>query len=231
MSSRTTKNPQLISPKALRQSIGWMGVLLPAALILGNSVLRHCDSLQNSISHYFYTVTGSWLVGMLCAVAMFLISYKGYDKRDNITSSIAGFSAVLIAFFPTNMAKNVPVEIERNECLLFSLKENAIRNVVHYVSAGIFFLSLAYMSYFLFTKTGSEPMTKNKMIRNRTFTTCGIVILAAILLIAIYGIFGDQLSSIDKYKPVFWLEWIALMAFGLSWLIKGEIILKEDKIE
>ncbi|MDQ3846827.1 MAG: hypothetical protein M3342_22860 [Bacteroidota bacterium] len=230
MASPATKSPQLISPQTLRKAIGWLGVLLPAAMIIGNSLFRQCDLLQSSISHYYYTVTGHWLVGILCAVAMFLVSYKGYTREDNIATSIAGFSAVLIAFFPTNIENNVPVEIAMNRCVLFTLPENNIRNVIHYASAGLFFLTLAYISYFLFTKTDKEK-TKEKIIRNRIFKTCAIIIVVSILLIALYGIFEEKLNGLKKYKPVFWLEWIALMAFGLSWLVKGEIVLKDYSLE
>lgn len=32
------------------------------------------------------------------------------------------------------------------------------------------------------------------------------------------------------YKPVFWLEWGALTAFGISWLVKGGLFLKDKPI-
>ncbi len=85
---------------------------------------------------------------------------------DNIGSSVSGFAAVFISFFPTNMREEVPVTIVNDGCLLFSLPENGIRNTVHYVSSGIFFCALAYMSIFLFTKSRGEK-TKEKKIRNK----------------------------------------------------------------
>src|SRR5687767_1917242 len=111
MKITATRAPQLISPKTLRQAIGWLGILLPLAMVAGNSLLSSCHELQNSISHYYYTITGYWLVGNLCAVAMFLVAYKGYSLRDNIAATIAGFSAVLIALFPTNAVQHVPAEL------------------------------------------------------------------------------------------------------------------------
>ena len=45
--------------------------------------------------------------------------------------------------------------------------------------------------------------------------------------IAAYAIFGQHLHSLDKYRPIFWLEWGALLSFGTSWLIKGELVLKD----
>lgn len=224
----TTKHPRLVHPQTLRQAIGWLGILLPAAMIFGNKIIYQCSTLQSSISHYYYTVTGHWLVGILCAVAMFLISYKGYNRVDNITSSVAGFAAIAIAFFPTNAETMVPEKIIMNDCILFSLSENNLRNAIHYASAGLFFVSLAYMSVFLFTKS-SGTKTREKIIRNKLYITCGIIILLSIVLIGLYGIFGKE-SSLKNYKPVFWLEWMALLAFGISWLVKGEIVLKDDSL-
>lgn len=36
-------------------------------------------------------------------------------------------------------------------------------------------------------------------------------------------------SSIKELNPVFWLETIALFSFGISWIVKGESFLKDDK--
>jgi hypothetical protein len=221
-----TKTARLISPKTLRQIVGWLGILLPLAMVTGNHLFSNCNELQNSISHYYYTITGSWLTGNLCAVAMFLVAYKGYSLHDNIAATIAGFCAVLIALFPTNAVQHVPAEIEKNSCLLFTLPEHALRNSIHYASSGLFFVTLAYISIALFRK-GEVEKSANKIIRNRIFLTCGIVILLALLLIVLYGIFEDRLPRLDHLKPVFWLEWLALLAFGISWLVKGEIVLQD----
>ncbi len=120
----TKKDPILIPQQVVKQAIGWFGILLPAALLMGNFALSACPTVQSSISHYYYTITGHWLVGILCAVAMFLISYKGYNQLDNIISSTAGFAALFIALCPTSMMKNVPAAIVDDSCLLFSLNEH-----------------------------------------------------------------------------------------------------------
>jgi hypothetical protein len=84
---------------------------------------------------------------------------------------------------------------------------------------------LACISLFLFTKSKGRK-TKQKIIRNRIYRIAGIIILVSISLIAVYH-FGDYGTTNTNLKPIFWLETIALFAFGSSWLIKGEIILKD----
>ena len=218
------EDPRLISFNTLRKAIGWLGILLPATIITGNLIFSNCHKVQDSISHYYYTVTGNVFVGTLCAVALFLISYKGYpgDNKDNILTTLAGLFALGIAFFPTNNNST-------DSCAILQLPDNDTRRIVHYVCATIFFILLAFISFFFFTKSKGVK-TERKILRNKIYRTCAIVIIVCVLLIALYGIFGRQLVSLIKYKPIFWLEWVALLAFGTSWLVKGEMLLKDEPL-
>ena len=215
------EDPRLISFNTLRKAVGWLGILLPAAILTGNLIFSNCHHIQDSISHYYFTATGSLFVGTLCAVALFLISYKGYpdDKKDNILTTLAGLFALGIAFFPTNNNSN-------NSCAIVALPDGDIRRIVHYVCATLFFILLAGISFFLFTKSKGE-VTEMKLMRNKLYKTCGVLIIIFVAGIALYGIFAKHLHQLDKYKPIFWLEWMALLAFGISWLVKGELVLKD----
>lgn len=215
----TTKDPRLISYLTLRKAIGWLGISLPAVMVMGNYLFNNCKFLLETVSHYYYSVTGNLFVGILCAVGLFLFTYKGYNKIDHAFTSLAGLFAVLIALFSTN-------PLSENNCALFTLSVSQLRNTVHYISAALFFITLAGISLFLFTKSKGIK-TKEKILRNMVYRTCGIVILTAIALIGLYHIFEEQLEGLWIYKPVFWLEWIALFAFGTSWLVKGELVLKD----
>lgn len=221
-------DPRLISYQTLRKTIGWLGILLPAAMIAGNAVFGHCYTIQSSVSHYYYTLTGNLFTGILCAVALFLIAYKGYNRLDQWASSLAGGFALLIALFPTDMETLAAAGTDKASCVIFQLPANALRNAVHYGSAGLFFLTLAFISWFLFTKGDVHP-TAEKQARNRIYRICGVVILTCVLLIGAYGLWGEREDRISRLKPVFFLEWIALLAFGTSWLTKGELFLKDSR--
>ena len=41
----------------------------------------------------------------------------------------------------------------------------------------------------------------------------------------------EKYPELQHLDPVFWLESIALWAFGISWITKGELILKDDKTD
>ncbi|OYZ01865.1 MAG: hypothetical protein B7Y37_04520 [Sphingobacteriia bacterium 28-36-52] len=215
-------DPRLISIKTQVQSIGWLSVLLPVAMPAGNYFLAGCGFIQESVSDYYYTITGDLLVGLLCAVALFLISYKGYpgERLDNFLSSLAGILALGVAFFPTN-------ETSADSCAIIHLPLNDLRNNLHNVFSAALFLVLSSISLFMFTKSKGAVMTKQKKMRNRVYRICGVLMLICIVVLAFYTNVRDNMLWLKQYKPVFWLESMALLAFGISWLVKGGLFLKD----
>ena len=186
---------------ALRKAVGWIGILLPFTLMLGVFLIFKGEIVQESISYYYHTGMRNVLVGGLCAVALFLFFYSGYNKWDNWAGNVAGFFAIGVAWFPTTKAG--PLDLT---------------GIIHLACASIFFLTLAAFSLFLFTKKASNP-TARKLARNRVYIACGLIMIACLIAIAIYFLFIHEENS--KSSFVFWAETLALIAFGVSWLTKG----------
>ena len=69
-------------------------------------------------------------------------------------------------------------------------------------------------------------MTGRKKIRNTVYYVCGFIMLGCVLGIGLYFLVLES-ERTEDWNLVFWCETIALMAFGVSWLVKGEIILKD----
>ena len=215
--------PMIISYMTLRQAVGWLGILLPFVLLTGNYLINRftdfetgCNLFKNSISHYYYTRMGEVFVGTLCAVAFFLFCYKGHEKIDSRLSNLAGFFALGIVIFPTSAVLPIP-------CNLRSYISGSITGSIHFSMATLFFLTLAYMSYAVFTKNKGN-MTPQKIIRNKIYKACAVVIVACLIGIVV---FIQWLPSLANLHPVFCFESIALVAFGFSWLTKGEFLLKD----
>ncbi len=186
---------------ALRRTVGLLGIALPVVLPLGVLLIDASQGWQATISDYIGTVMGGVLVGVLFSIGVFLYFYVGYEQADNVAGNLACLVALGVALFPTNSSLG------------------AVR-AVHFVSATALFLTLAYFSLWLFTKSSGDP-TPQKIQRNRLYRACGLIILVCIGLIALYGwLLRD--STLAGLKPVFWLESIALWAFGWAWLVKGE---------
>jgi hypothetical protein len=194
----------------LRKAVGWIGLLLPFVLMLGGLLIFKGKLVEGSISYYYHTGMRDVFVGALCAVALFLFFYSGFDKWDDWAGNLGGIFAIGMAWFPTTR----------------SGPENWA-GIVHLTCAILFFLTLASFSLFLFTKTAEDTKpTKQKKRRNLIYTTCGFIMLVSLIAMAIFLFFRDENS---KFPFVFLGETIALVAFGVSWLTKGEAIYPDQK--
>jgi hypothetical protein len=216
MSQTSTHNDSLqVSYLVLRKFIGMLGIALPFVLAAGAAVLSQLE-VQNSISDYYYTVMRDVFVGILCAIAVFMLSYRGYERKDNIAGNIACLAALGVAFFP------VAPEINPS-----ALQDKL--GIVHYISASVFFLTLAYFSLALFTKSDpAVPPTVYKIRRNRVYKICGFIILGALAgIVGLKFLSGSTSVPLKQLDPVFWLEAVAVVAFGVSWIIKGEAFLED----
>jgi hypothetical protein len=94
-------------------------------------------------------------------------------------------------------------------------------STVHLVSAGIFLILLGYMSYSKFTLSAEISVA-----RKRFFKICGLVIwISVALIVVLFGFEYITDTELNEHFPgfTFWLESIAVWAFGLSWLEKGRI--------
>ena len=217
----------VISYLGLRKAIGWLGILLPFILLTGNYLVRcytgyetDCNPFKSSISDYYYTRMGDLFVGILSLVAIFLICYKGYEKKDNILTNLAGIFAFAIVLFPTSDSSPIP-------CNLRCYISDRLVGSIHFAMATLFFLTLSYISYFIFTKSKGVKSAQ-KIERNKIYKICAVVMVGSLMIIALYKIFFSNLFPfLDLIHPVFLFETIALAAFGCSWLIKGEFLFKD----
>ncbi|WP_132782242.1 DUF998 domain-containing protein [Treponema sp. J25] len=192
---------------------------LPVVLIIGGWLLGG-NGILGSISSYYHSNMQDVFVGILWVVGLFLISYKGYDCLDDWVTNLSGIFAIGVALFPTIARDN-----DTSPLGVFQLPP-AVSGTLHLIWAFLFFLLLAYNSYFLFTKTGSKTPGPQKIARNRMYRICGIIIIASLSGIVLYMMFLQQ-TILRHWAPVLILETIALWAFGLSWLVKGETLFRD----
>jgi hypothetical protein len=203
----------VISYLDLRRAIGMIGTALPFVLVIGKWLLGGWG-IQSSISAYYYTSMRDVFVGSLCAIGVFLLSYRGYERADDVAGDLACVFAVGVAVFPTSPPNGAS-------------SAQAAVGVIHLLFASAFFLTLAYFSLVLFRKTNpAKQMSERKKERNVVYTACGYTILVCIGLIIVNVVFFRD-SLLQAVDPVFWLESAAVIAFGVSWLTKGETILAD----
>lgn len=183
----------------LRALIGWFGMLLPWIVVL------LVGYFPESISATWYTNACTVFMIILGSASFLLISYKGYEKVDDILLTCSGIAGLGICLFPCS------IDEVTGKIGTFML-DSEISNIIHIIFAVTFFALLAYNSFFLFTK-GAGEMTKKKRIRNVIYRVCGIGMIAsfAILLLP------------EFYIQVWLVETIALFFFAVSFLTKADI--------
>ena len=197
------------SDNAHRQLIGYFGLVLPFVLpfiALARDGMDRWKSLD-SISAYYYTGAVALFVGMLFALAVFLFAYQGYANKynlaDQLAAKTAAVAALVVAFFP---AKEPPGVAPLSWW-------TPSTGVVHHVAAAVLFATFAMFALFLFRLTaGGGPSVTDKGWRNHFYLACGLVIIGCIAWAGVNG---------WHHQSIYWPESIALIAFALSWLVKG----------
>ncbi|MFZ1808556.1 MAG: hypothetical protein WAU36_15090 [Cyclobacteriaceae bacterium] len=221
LTTERSDTPEVISFRATRRAIGMLGVALPFVLWWGGLLINR-TALQPSISHYYYTSMREAFVGVLCAVSLFLFTYKGYNKMDSYAANAAGFFSLMVAVFPTNIIADYG-----GQSAVISIFDWEIHNAIHLTSAGLFFVTLACMSLFLFTKSDKpkSQWSAARKSRNLVYKFSGYIMLLCIVLIGISGpVFGVGPTS----KITFAMETVALFFFGISWLTKGDVVFGDN---
>jgi hypothetical protein len=205
--------------------VGIIALALPFALIGGNIVFTPLGPtgtwphplFQGSISDYYWTPMGTFLVGSLCAIAMFLMGCRGYNWQDEIAGYVACGFALGVAFCPTTPDTPNPTGLE-----------NAL-GWAHEIFAALMFLVLAYFCLYLFTKTSPDGNpTQRKIQRNTVYLVCGWIMIGSMVVMTSLHIPAVG-SLVQHINMLLIFETVCLLAFGVAWLTKGEALLKDEE--
>ncbi|GAA4274038.1 hypothetical protein U6A24_01135 [Aquimarina gracilis] len=213
---------------SLRKTIGILGLALPILLLV-----THQDLLA-SMSHYYYTAGSVFFILILSAFGLILINYKGYPKKegellsDRFITTAAGICILITVLIPTKSEKSLGTLFFTGSPYLFGHESNGFLGAVHLLSAGLFLFLLGYMSFFKFVLNHQASES-----RNRLFKRSGIIVWASVgtlvMIFALEAILGINFDTIIP-AYTFWIEWVALYAFAVAWLVKGRIHLDLEKM-
>ena len=214
--TKSDEEASTINEEFLKMAIGILAFALPATMIISAGLSDDCNTVQPSISAYYHTGARDLFVGILCAVGVAMFGYKGYSKYDNFFATLASIAAIVVALCPTSVSNPL------GDCI-----ENVIdtgwQNVVHLTAAATLFIVLAIFCVLLFTITDPNP-TRKRLKRNMIYYSCGFIIIASLIFIAISMNVDGFPQKILGFPVVFIFEAIALVAFSVSWFTKSKII-------
>lgn len=213
MNAAASHPPRELSQQGHRRLIGVLGLLLPALLYLLAGLRPTAGlepwSLLDSVSAYYYTGAVGVFTGILFALALFLLTYPGYRGvlADRLLGWLGGSAALGVALFPTAAPGTLPEPTWWAPWV----------RTVHYLAAVLLFVSFILFAIWLFRKS-DIPLRRDrppdKRWRDDICLGCGLVMIGAVLWAA---------SSIITGRPIFVPEAVAIVAFAVSWLVKGEV--------
>ena len=216
--SKEENNELVFSYLTLRNLIGFSGILLP--LVLAIAPKRPSDNygIEPSISDYFYTDRGDIFVAVLCILGAFLITYKGYNWKEQALTFLAGICSIGVALVPTKMnCLECKLSIHTGNGGVFSFIAGT---AWHFAFAAIFLSCLAIMSLVFFTKGREEAddqqATGNhaqKGKRNIVYKVSGWIMIGSLLILGLYFLIKPDLG---QFPIVFAFEALAVVAFGFS---------------
>lgn len=218
-------NELVFSYLTLRNLIGIGGMLLPFVIAIFPSRPSKYYGFEFSISDYYYTDRGDFLVVLLCIIGAFLITYKGYSRLEMALTTLAGICGIGVAFVPTGKAcAECLYSVHNSDGGVFKALTGSWW---HLAFAGTFFLCLGIMCLVYFTKGDDQgPDKKQKRRRNKAFYACGWIIIGCLALLVAYFLFRPKTGS---WPVVYILETVGVEAFGFSWLVKGQTLWKDKK--
>ncbi len=206
------KEPDQLSQQAHRRIIGGLGLLLPLLLwvFAGARPMQGLPpwTLLGSVSAYYYTGAIGVFVGVLFALSLFLITYQGYKRvaADRIVGGIGGMAALVVALCPTDP----PTPLSAPPWFTPST------SAIHYIAAIVLFGSFILFSLWLFRKSDHPDRSTrppDKRLRDDICLGCGIAMIGAVIGVGVCALMNES---------IFWPEVIAIEAFAISWLVKGE---------
>ncbi len=209
-------HPFVVSYLALRRAIGGIGLAFPVVLWVGGWAIAGVP-MQANLSAYYHTPLRDVFVGLLVTQAALFFCYRGHDRAEDWTANLAGVFALGLAFFPIDvMGEGSSPMVPRS-----------IVGLVHTISGGGFFLTLAIYSLLHFPRTASGPEHEPHPVQRQwLYRLGGGSILLSMVAMGVYLMILPPTwrAVADAMHALFWLEWVAIWSFAAAWLLKGRVI-------
>lgn len=204
--------PDIKKPKSAEINQLTMKLIVGVIAIAIASVTSFVSTLDHSLlsvsESYF---AGDWsrniFVGFLFAISAFLLSYNGQTRAHMILSRVAALAGIGVAMFPCKCSN-------REEIIPY----------VHYTSAAVMFAVLAYFCIEFYRHAKSKGY-RQAVWRAKIYLACFWTMAVAIAALAVNAIWGQELGIEVRFpRVVFYGEAMALVAFGVCWLVASRVL-------
>jgi hypothetical protein len=190
-----------------RRGMALLAAAFPCLFLVSTFILERTP-FQRSISAYYHTLDleRNLFVGVLFAIAVFLILYKGYRKLEDYILDIAGISIAGVALCPTDKVGD----------------SNGYSLSAHSVFALVFFVCIFIVCVFMSEETLKHVQDEDrKRSFRRLYRICAGVMIVAVALAVISQLFSEELvHTLHIKSALFWFEAVGVWAFSAFWYIK-----------
>jgi len=205
----------------LRALLAGTAVAFPVALVGGGWVLADLNVLPQ-LSAYYFTPLGDLFVGMLCAIGIGLIAYKGFTDAEDIALNIGGVLICLVALFhmQPELALNCFAKADNppSGYLLRSLQFH-VPSWLHFACAVLFYAVLGYVMIFCSHASLVLQSSANAVrCYRRLYTSLGAgFVVSVVLSFVIHKLMPDEGCG------NLWIlvaEVLGLLCFAAFWIVK-----------
>jgi hypothetical protein len=195
-----------LSYLGIRRVIGVAGLALPVVLLIRAFAVD--GELHGSMSAYYYTPMRDYFTGTLCVIGVFLFCYRfGRLPFEAWLATVAGLAAVGVAMFHTAPAAG-------------ATQRQLHLSYVHLGCATVLFLILGAFSFVVFPSSQSAAEVRGAQAW--VYRSLGLAIWVSVVTAGIV----DKAASgfYDRTNFLFWMETVAVLAFSVSFLLKGRFL-------
>ena len=184
--------------RVLRLVMGIIAFALPFA------VTMMAGEVLPSISAAYYSEARDVFVGMLFVVSAFLLAYNGHTFPQAVTSKVAALAAACVAILPTSKTCEPSTWVSTS----------------HTAAAFVLLSILVFFCLGPF-RVATLGMGVKQNRRAYFYIGCGVVMIGA-MLAGLYGMVAMDCRARADSRIIYWVEAIALGAFGVAWFVAGK---------
>jgi len=192
--------------RTLRRGTAVLGLALPWVLWIGGRLAG--QPLQGSMSAYYYTAMRDEFVGVLIAVGVLLVVYRGYTRLENVALDLAGVFLAGVALVPMGQGGGGGLSL-------------------HGTLAVLFFLCIAYVC--LFRAGDTLGLVAQEEVRRRfriAYRVTGALMIASPLVAVALSLLLEPGSPFGAV--VFFAEAMGVYVFAAYWIVKSREIRLTD---
>jgi hypothetical protein len=206
-----------------RTGIAILGLIFPLGFLASCYLLGRTE-FQPSISEYYWAplqfktqlidLERNFFVGVLCAVAVFLVLYKECSNSEYWVLNIAGVAALGVAFFPTSNY-DIP---DGFRAIGFDIGDKSF--TLHGLNAVVFFVCISFVCIhgaFVSLKQHIPDACTRRTILKWVYLFSAAMMIANIIVVFLAVLLGSEFG--DKHF-IFWVESVGIWAFALYWYAK-----------